>query len=103
MAAMPASLAWAMRWRRFRLTAYISTNTIAVMQAPGRGTQLRHLLELLDGAVSRAYDDAGLPYRPRYAPVMRALLAREPSPLGQIAESARITQPAATQTVALLI
>jgi DNA-binding MarR family transcriptional regulator len=42
-------------------------------------------------------------YRPRYTPVMRALIALEPSTIGQIAEVAKITQPAATQTVALMI
>jgi DNA-binding MarR family transcriptional regulator len=70
---------------------------------PGLGTQLRHLLELLDGAVEDAYVAAGLRYRPRYTPVMRALIALEPSMIGQIAEAAKITQPAATQTVALMI
>jgi len=70
---------------------------------PGLGTQLRHLLELLDGAVEEAYVAAGLRYRPRYTPVMRALIAQEPSTIGQIAQAAKITQPAATQTVALMI
>lgn len=69
---------------------------------PGLGTQLRHLLELLDGAVSDAYAQQGLEYRPRYTPVMRALLVREPSTVGQLAEDAGITQPAVTQTVALM-
>lgn len=67
------------------------------------GTQLRHLIELLDGAVLAAYEDAGLNYRPRYTPIMRALMAGEPATLGAIAEAAGITQPAATQTVALMI
>jgi DNA-binding MarR family transcriptional regulator len=67
------------------------------------GTQLRHLIELLDGAVGAAYDDAGLDYRPRYTPVMRTLIASEPVTIGFIAEAAGITQPAATQTVALMI
>ena len=44
---------------------------------PGLGTQLRHLLELLDGAVEEAYALAGMRYRPRYTPVMRALIAQE--------------------------
>lgn len=69
----------------------------------GLGTQLRHLLELLDGAVATAYAEAGLRYRPRYTPVMRALIALEPLTIGQIAEAAGITQPAATQTVALMV
>ena len=69
----------------------------------GLGTQLRHLIELLDGAVEQSYLDAGLAYRPRYTPVMRALIAHEPSTIGEIAARAGITQPAATQTVALMI
>jgi MarR family transcriptional regulator, organic hydroperoxide resistance regulator len=69
----------------------------------GLGTQLRHLIDLLDGAVSAAYKDAGLQYRPRYTPVVRALIDLEPLTVGQIAEVAGITQPAATQTVALMI
>ncbi|MBI2381252.1 MAG: MarR family transcriptional regulator [Gammaproteobacteria bacterium] len=70
---------------------------------PGLGTQLRHLIELLDGAVGAAYDELGLDYRPRYTPVMRALLEQEPCTIGQIAELAGITQPAATQTIALML
>lgn len=69
----------------------------------GLGTQLRHLIELLDGAVEQAYVEAGLAYRPRYTPVMRALLAQEPLSIGEIAARAGITQPAATQTVALMV
>ena len=69
----------------------------------GLGTQLRHLTELLDGAVADAYAREGLSYRPRYTPVMRALIASEPRTISQIAEAAGITQPAATQTVSLMI
>src|SRR6476469_5754476 len=68
----------------------------------GLGTQLRHLTELLDGAVQQAYADAGLDYRPRYTPVMRVLAQQESATIGQLAELAGITQPAATQTVALM-
>jgi DNA-binding MarR family transcriptional regulator len=67
------------------------------------GTQLRHLVDLLDGAVERRYAAIGLAYRPRYTPVMRCLIAREPLSLGEVARGAGITQPAATQTVALMI
>lgn len=69
----------------------------------GLGTQLRHLLELLDGAVAEAYVRKSLRYRPRYTPVMRALLASEPRTISQIAEAAGISQPATTQTVGLMI
>lgn len=68
----------------------------------GLGTQLRHLIELLDGAVLQAYADAGLDYRPRYTPVMRVLAQQQSATIGQLAEQAGITQPAATQTVALM-
>jgi MarR family transcriptional regulator, organic hydroperoxide resistance regulator len=67
------------------------------------GTQLRHLIELLDGAVRRSYSEMGLTYRPRYTPIMRSLMARDPLSLGEVAQCAGITQPAASQTVALMI
>jgi MarR family transcriptional regulator, organic hydroperoxide resistance regulator len=67
------------------------------------GTQLRHLLELCETAVAQSYVDAGLDYIPRYTPIVRALLAREPLTVGEIAASAGMTQPAVTQTVTLMI
>ena len=70
---------------------------------PGLDTQLSHLLELLDGAVQKAYTDAGLIMRPRYTPVIRALIEREPSSIGQIAKAATLSQPSATQTIALMV
>jgi DNA-binding MarR family transcriptional regulator len=70
---------------------------------PGLGTQLRHLIELLDGAVAKAYVEAGLDYRPRYTPVMKVLAAQKSATIGELAVLASITQPAATQTVALMI
>ncbi|PTL85029.1 MarR family winged helix-turn-helix transcriptional regulator [Vitiosangium sp. GDMCC 1.1324] len=69
----------------------------------GLGTQLRHLIDLLDGAVGQAYEAEGLPYRPRYTPVIRTLMQREPLTIGQIAEASGITQPAVTQTLALMV
>lgn len=71
--------------------------------AQGLGTQLRHLLELLDGAVQAEYAEAGLRYRPRYTPVMRALIEQRDSSICDIAKAAGITQPAVTQTVALMV
>jgi len=69
---------------------------------PGLGTQLRHLVELLDDGVSRANDYPGLDYRPRYTPVMKALAGGGALTIGQLADAARISQPAATQTVAVM-
>ncbi|MEC4594086.1 MULTISPECIES: MarR family winged helix-turn-helix transcriptional regulator [Nitrospirillum] len=68
----------------------------------GLGTQLRHLIDLLDGAVDAAYGEAGLDYRPRYTPIMRVLAAHGSLTIGRIAELAGITQPAVTQTLALM-
>ena len=70
---------------------------------PGLGSQIRRLIDLLDDAVSEAHDYAGLHYRPRYTPVMKALASGAALTIGQIADAARITQPAATQTVALMV
>ena len=68
--------------------------------APPLGTLLRHLVELLDGAVEQAYLQAGLTYRPRYTPVVRALVALGPSSIRTIAGHAGTTHSAASQTVA---
>lgn len=68
----------------------------------GLGTQLRHLIDLLDGDVAQQYKDAGLDYRPRYTPIVRALKELGTATIGQIADAAGITQPAATQTVNLM-
>lgn len=84
------------------ISTYIISDMIQSMK-PTLGTQLRHLIELLDGAVEAAYAENGLDYRPRYTPVMRALMAFETCTIGQIAEAAGITQPAATQTVGRMI
>lgn len=67
------------------------------------GTQLRHLIELLDGAVERSYVRTGLNYRPRYTPIMKVLMDRKSCTIGDIATAAKITQPAATQSIALMI
>lgn len=66
------------------------------------GTQLRHLIELLDGAVARSYDAFGLNYRPRYTPVMRVLIEIGSCTIGDIALKAKVSQPAVTQTIAMM-
>lgn len=68
---------------------------------PGRGlgTRLRHLIELLDRAVAKAYDEHDLSfYRPRFTPVMRALQEMGPSTISAIAAHAGVTHSAASQT-----
>lgn len=64
------------------------------------GTLLRHLIEHLDGAVESAYADAKLDYRPRYTPVLRALMAIGPAPIKDLAAQAGLTHSAVSQTVA---
>jgi DNA-binding MarR family transcriptional regulator len=74
------------------------------MQAPapyrGLGTLLRHLIELLDGDVEQAYRDLGLSYRPRFTPVVRALMESEPRSIRDIADHSGLTHSAVSQTVA---
>jgi DNA-binding MarR family transcriptional regulator len=66
----------------------------------GLGTLLRHLIELLDGDVEHAYQQLGLAYRPRFTPVVRALMASEPRSIREIADHAGLTHSAVSQTVA---
>jgi DNA-binding MarR family transcriptional regulator len=67
----------------------------------GLGTRLRHVLDLLDGDVARVYADLGLPdYRPRFSPVVRAIVALGPSSIRDIAHATGVTHSAASQTVA---
>ncbi|TQF01211.1 winged helix-turn-helix transcriptional regulator [Kitasatospora acidiphila] len=68
------------------------------------GTRLRHLLELLDGDVAAVYDDLGLPgFRPRYVPVVRALVADGPSSIRDLGRAIGVTHSAASQTVASMV
>jgi DNA-binding MarR family transcriptional regulator len=67
----------------------------------GLGTQLRHVLELMDGDVAAVLADLGLPdYRPRFSPIVRALVALGPSPVRDLARAISVTHSAASQTVA---
>ncbi len=67
----------------------------------GLGTRLRHALDLLDGDVAQVYADLGLSgYRPRFSPVVRALVALGPSSIRDLAHATGVTHSAASQTVA---
>jgi DNA-binding MarR family transcriptional regulator len=67
----------------------------------GLGTRLRHVLEVLDGDAAQVYADLGLAdYRPRFSPVVRALVILGPSPIRDIARAIGVTHSAASQTVA---
>lgn len=67
------------------------------------GTLLRHLIEKLDGAVEQSYAASGLDYRPRYTPIVRALLELGPASIRAISRSAGVTHSAASQTVAQML
>jgi DNA-binding MarR family transcriptional regulator len=70
-------------------------------QVPGLGTRLRHVLDLLDGGVAQVYADLGLSdYRPRFSPVVRALVELGPSSVRDLARAIGVTHSAASQTVA---
>ncbi|MEQ0561581.1 MarR family transcriptional regulator [Amycolatopsis sp. NEAU-NG30] len=75
---------------------------MAITSGPeGLGTRMRHVLEILDGDVARFLADLGLgDYRPRYSPVVRALLQHGPLSIRDLAEAMRVTHSAASQTVA---
>jgi len=64
------------------------------------GTQLRRLIEELDGAVGESYKRAGLDYRPRYTPIVRALVQEGPMTVRALAERARVSHSAVSQTIA---
>lgn len=66
---------------------------------PTLGTLLRHLIEILDGAVEQAYRASGLDYRPRYTPVVKALIALGPVSIRTLSRQAGISHSAASQTV----
>ncbi|HEX6832691.1 MAG TPA: helix-turn-helix domain-containing protein [Rudaea sp.] len=63
------------------------------------GTLLRHLTETLDGAVEQVYEHLPLDYRPRYTPVVRALIESGPASIRTISLQAGITHSAVSQTV----
>jgi DNA-binding MarR family transcriptional regulator len=67
----------------------------------GLGTQLRHLLELMEADVAGVLADLGLTdYRPRFSPIVRALVALGPLPIRELARAISVTHSAASQTVA---
>ncbi|WP_217238480.1 MarR family winged helix-turn-helix transcriptional regulator [Streptomyces sp. AC555_RSS877] len=65
------------------------------------GALLRHVLELLDGDVAQVYEELDLAeYRPRFSPVVRALLSEGPLPVRDLAAAVGVTHSAASQTAA---
>ncbi|NGM49305.1 MarR family transcriptional regulator [Caulobacter sp. 602-2] len=71
--------------------------------SPTLGTLLRHLIELLDGEVEAAYEAADLSWRPRYTPVLRALMSQGPQTIKAIALKIGISHSAVSQTVTQMV
>lgn len=70
-------------------------------QVTGLGTQLRRLLDRLERDVADLGAELGLEgHRPRYSPVVRAVLARGPLTITGVADATGVTHSAASQTVA---
>jgi DNA-binding MarR family transcriptional regulator len=67
----------------------------------GLGTMMRHVLEEMDGDIASVLTDLGASgYRPRFSPVVRALVALGPVPIRDLAKAIGVTHSAASQTVA---
>lgn len=73
------------------------------MRADGLGTRLRRLLELLDGDLEAVYAHDGVDYRPRYTPVMKALVDGEARTIKEIAAQSTVSHSAASQTVSRML
>ena len=64
------------------------------------GTRLRHLLDQLDGDLTRVYTDLGLPgFRPRYTPVISLVNSAGPQSIRDLANTIGVTHSAVSQTV----
>jgi DNA-binding MarR family transcriptional regulator len=67
----------------------------------GLGTQLRHVLDLMEADVAAVLAELGLAdYRPRFSPIVRALVALGPLSIRDLASAVSVTHSAASQTVA---
>lgn len=70
---------------------------------PTLGTLVRHLIELLDGEVEAAYAASGLDWRPRYTPILRALMGLGPVSIKVLAQKIGISHSAVSQTVSQMV
>jgi DNA-binding MarR family transcriptional regulator len=72
---------------------------MTVHTAASFGTALRRLIDHLDGALERAYREDGIDFRPRYTPVVRALVADGPQGIRALADRIGVSHSAVSQTV----
>jgi len=71
--------------------------------SPTLGTLVRSLIEMLDTEVEAAYAAAGLAWKPRFTPVLRALTALGPTSIKAIAGVAGVSHSAVSQTVSQMV
>lgn len=83
------------------ISEMIQITSTSTSTSTGLGELLRHLTDLLDKGSQGAYRDAGLSYRPRYTPIMRAL-DRDPVSVTALCDRVRISQGAISQTAKLM-
>mgnify|MGYP004710373301 FL=1 len=74
---------------------------MSIRLSPGLGELLRHVSDLVDQGALRHYQQLGLPYRPRYTPVLRALCDGAIT-VSDITDRTRLTQGAVSQTISLM-
>ncbi len=67
------------------------------------GTLVRILTDLLDGEVEAAYAASGLVWRPRYTPVLRALMVLGPVSIKAVAREIGVSHSAVSQTVTQMV
>lgn len=67
------------------------------------GTALRRLIDQLDSAVEQAYRDDGLDFRPRFTPIVRALVANGPQTIRDLSAALGVSHSAVSQTVAQMV
>lgn len=76
---------------------------MVTLPSDGLGTQLRRLIELLDGDLERLYSEELDGYRPRYTPVMKALRNGEGCTIKEIAGGSSISHSAVSQTISQMV
>ena len=79
----------------------MADQAVAGSSLVGLGTLLRHVLDEMDDDIGTVLADLGTPeYRPRFSPIVRALVALGPVPITDLARAIAVTHSAASQTVA---
>ncbi|MEM0986439.1 MAG: MarR family transcriptional regulator [Pseudomonadota bacterium] len=68
----------------------------------GLGSQLRRLLELLDGDLEEIYREEHEFYVPRFTPVIKALAVGKPLTIKEISNLSYVSHSAASQTITQL-